>query len=87
MLSAVFRFQLPSLSSHPVLSDLLRSFCLESAERQLRPPAWDLSMVLRYLNRVQSFCPILFVQSLFVQVISSNVSLSNDFLVQRLFVQ
>ena len=39
MLSAVFRFQLPSLSSHPVLRDLLRSFCLESAERQLRPPA------------------------------------------------
>ena len=37
MLSAVFRFQLPSLSSHPVLRDLLRSFCLESVERQLRP--------------------------------------------------
>ena len=50
MLSAVFRFQLPSLSSHPVLHDLLWSFCLESAERQLRPPAWGLSMVLRYLN-------------------------------------
>ena len=49
MLSAVFRFQLPSLSSHPVLRDL-RSFCLESAERQLRPPAWDLSLVLRFLN-------------------------------------
>ena len=50
MLSAVFRFQLLSLSSHPVLQDLLRSFCLESAERQLRPPAWDLSLVLRFLN-------------------------------------
>ena len=50
MLSAVFRFQLPSLSSHPVLRDLIRSFCLESAERQLRPPAWDLSLVLRFLN-------------------------------------
>ena len=49
-MSAVFRFQLPSLSSHPVLRDLLRSFCLESAERQLRPPAWDLSLVLRFLN-------------------------------------
>ena len=49
MLSAVFRFQLPSLSSHPVLRDLLRSFCLESAERQLRPPAWDF-LVLRFLN-------------------------------------
>ena len=34
MLSAVFRFHLPSLSSHPVIRDLLRSFCLESAERQ-----------------------------------------------------
>ena len=50
MLSAVFRFQLPYLSSHPVLRDLLRSFCLESAERQLRPAAWDLSLVLRFLN-------------------------------------
>ena len=50
MLPAVFRFQLPSLSTHSVLRDLLRSFCLESAERQLRPPAWDLSLVLRYLN-------------------------------------
>ena len=50
MLLAVFRFQLPSLSTHPVLRDLLRSFCLESAERQLRPPAWDLSLVVRYLN-------------------------------------
>ena len=50
MLSAVFCFQLPSLSSHPVLRDLLRSFCLESADHQLRPPAWDLSLVLRYLN-------------------------------------
>ena len=50
MLSAVFRFHLPTLSSHPALCDLLRSFRLSSAERQLRPPAWDLSMVLRFLN-------------------------------------
>ena len=57
MLFAVFHFQLPSLSSHPVLRDLLRSFCLESAERQLRPPAWDLSMVLRYLN-TSAFDPL-----------------------------
>ena len=33
MLSAVFRFHLPSLSSDPVLRDLLRSFRLSSAER------------------------------------------------------
>ena len=50
MLSAVFLFQLPTLASHPVIRDLLRSFCLESAGCQLRPPAWDLSMVLRFLN-------------------------------------
>ena len=50
MLSAVFRFHLPSLSSDPVLRDLLRSFKLSSAERVLRPPAWDLAKVLRYLN-------------------------------------
>ena len=57
MLSEVFRFELPSLSSHPVLRDLLCSFCLESAERQLRPPAWDLSLVLRFLN-TSSFEPL-----------------------------
>ena len=50
MLSAVFQFHLPALSSHPVLRDLLRSFRISSAERQLCPPAWDLSVVLRFLN-------------------------------------
>ena len=49
VLSAVFRFHLPSLSSDPVIQDLLRSFRLSSAERVLRPPAWDLSKVLTYL--------------------------------------
>ena len=49
MLSAVFRFHLPSLSSDPVIRDLLRSFRLSSAERVLSPPAWDLSKVLTYL--------------------------------------
>ena len=48
VLSAVFRFHLPSLSSDPVIRDLLRSFRLSSAERVLRPPAWDLSKVLTY---------------------------------------
>ena len=57
MLSAVFRFHLPSLSSHPVVRDLLRSFCLDVAERQLRPPVWDLSVVLRFLN-TSSFKPL-----------------------------
>ena len=48
VLSAVFRFHLPSLSSGLVIRDLLSSFRLSSAERVLRPPAWDLSMVLTY---------------------------------------
>ena len=46
MLSTVFCFQLPGLSSPPVLRDLLRSFRLEA----LRPPAWDLAAVLTFLN-------------------------------------
>ena len=49
VLSAVFRFHLPSLSSEQVLRILLRSFQLSSAERVLRPHTWDLSMVLTYL--------------------------------------
>ena len=50
MLSTVFRFQLPDLSSHPVLRDLLRSFRLAAPCHPLRPPAWDLAAVLTYLN-------------------------------------
>ena len=49
VLSAVFRFHLPSLSSDPVIRVLLRSFRLSSAGRVLRPHAWALSMVLTYL--------------------------------------
>ena len=49
VLSAVFRFHLPSLSSDPVIRVLLRSFRLSSAERVLRPHAWDLSKVLTYI--------------------------------------
>ena len=52
ILSAVFRFQLPELSSHPELRDLLRSFRLAAPCRPLRPPAWDLAAVLTYLNSV-----------------------------------
>ena len=50
MLSAVCCLQLPELFSHPVLRDLLRSFCLEAPSRPLRPPAWDLAAVLTFLN-------------------------------------
>ena len=46
VLSAVFRFHLPSFSSGQVLRMLLRSFQLSSAECVLRPHTWDLSLVL-----------------------------------------
>ena len=49
MLSAVFRFQLPEISSSPVIHDLLRSFKVE-APCAVRPPSWDLEVVLRYLR-------------------------------------
>ena len=49
VLSPVFRFHLPSLSSDQVLRILLRSFQLSSAECVLCPYTWDLSMVLTYL--------------------------------------
>ena len=49
MLSVVFHFQLPALSSHPVLLDLLRSFRVSAPSCPLRPPSWDLAKVLRFL--------------------------------------
>ena len=49
MLSGVFRFVLPELSSHFVLRDLLRSFCLERPVSSSRVPPWDLSHVLSFL--------------------------------------
>ena len=49
MLSGVFRFILPELSSHFVLHDLLRSFRLECALPSRIPP-WDLQVVVRFLR-------------------------------------
>ena len=49
MLSAVFEFHLPALSSHRVLRDLLRSFRVSAPSYPMRPPSWDL-LVLRFLN-------------------------------------
>ena len=46
MLSGVFRFVLPELSSHFVLHDLLRSFRLERPLSSSRVPPWDLLVVL-----------------------------------------
>ena len=50
MLSGVFRFVLPDLSSHFVLRDLLRSFRLEHPLSSSRVPPWDLSLVLSFLR-------------------------------------
>ena len=50
MLSASFRFVLPELSSHPVLHDLLRSFCIERPLPSSRFPSWDLLRVLSLLR-------------------------------------
>ena len=49
MLSVVFKFHLPALSSHPVLRDLLRSFRVSAPSYPMRPPSWDFSKVLRFL--------------------------------------
>ena len=48
MLSGVFRFVLPELSSHFVLHDLLGSFRLERPLSSSRVPPWDLLAVLRF---------------------------------------
>ena len=50
MLSGVFRFILPDLSSHFVLHDLLRSFRLERPLPSSRVPPWDLLVVLQFLR-------------------------------------
>ena len=50
MLSVVFRFVLPELSSHFVLRDLLHSFRLERPLSSGRVPPWDLSLVLSFLR-------------------------------------
>ena len=46
MPSAVFRFVLPEISSHPVPHDLLRSFQIERPLPSSRVPPWDLLRVL-----------------------------------------
>ena len=50
MLSGVFRFVLPELSSHFVLHDLLCSFRLEHPLSSSRVPPWDLLVVLQFLR-------------------------------------
>ena len=54
LLAAVFRFKLPEISTSPVLHDLVHSF---KVEVPVRPPTWDLEVVLRYL-RSSTFEPL-----------------------------
>ena len=57
MLSAVFRFTLPQISSSPVLKDLIRSFKIERPSIPVWAPSWDLSRVLEFL-RSSAFEPL-----------------------------
>ena len=50
MLSAVFKFPLPEISTSPILKDLIRSFEISSTRPVFPPPPWDLDKVLEYLS-------------------------------------
>ena len=50
MLSAVFKFPLPEISTSPILKDLIRSFEISSTWPLFPPPPWDLDKVLEYLS-------------------------------------
>ena len=50
MLSGVFRFVLPEISTHFVLHYLPRCFCLECPLSSSRVPPWDLVRVLHFLR-------------------------------------
>ena len=62
MLSSVFLFVLPSISSHPVLHDLLRSFRIDRPLPSSRVPPWDLLWVFSFL-RGPPFEPLLVLTS------------------------
>ena len=49
MLSAVFRSQLPKIST-PIIQDLFCSFKVEAPCRAVHPPSWDLEKVLEFLH-------------------------------------
>ena len=50
MLSAVFKFPLPEISTSPILKDLIRSFEISAPRPLFLPPPWDLDKVLQYLS-------------------------------------
>ena len=50
MLSSVFKFCLPEISTSPILKDLTRSFEISAPRPIHRSPTWDLNKVLEYLS-------------------------------------
>ena len=50
MLSAVFKFPLPEISTSPILKDLIRLFEISAPRPLFPPPPWDLDKVLQYLS-------------------------------------
>ena len=50
MVAAVFCTALPSISSDPVLQELIRFFKVEAPPHVVCPPPWDLSLLLRCLT-------------------------------------
>ena len=50
MLSSVFKFYLPEISSSPILKDLVRSFEISAPCPLHHSPPWDLDKVLEYLS-------------------------------------
>ena len=50
MLSSVFKFCLPEISTSPILKDLVRSFEISAPRPSHQSPSWDLDKVLEYLS-------------------------------------
>ena len=50
MLSSVFKFCLPEISSLPILKDLVHSFEISAPRPLHHSPPWDLDKVLEYLS-------------------------------------
>ena len=50
MLSSVFKFCLPEISSSPILKDLVRSFEISAPRPLHHSPPWDLDKVREYLS-------------------------------------
>ena len=50
MLTVVFKFPLPEISTSPILKDLIWSFVISAPRPLFPPPPWDLDKVLQFLS-------------------------------------